>query len=625
MFRSVTSRLIFWIAGTTALLLASGTYYSYTVERDQAIQDAGRRAVLLAGYRANRVEQALRSAEEGALLLATTLGHTKATNEELEKVIRAFVEGNPRVYGSTIAANPGVRGLFAPYFHRESRAILRADLATPAYDYPHKQWYTGAVEAGAPRWSQPYFDNGGGNVLMVTYTVPVATETPRGRILLGVVTADVALEWLAELTQSKGFDDSGYSIVFSRSGEILAHPDPTMIMRPSAAASQIADRMLRGEADLAAFQDAFTGKRAHVVFRPVGGAGWFIAVIYPEDELLAGARRFARLNAAVLVVALVILAFLVTIISGRITRPLRELAASAAQLATGDFNAALPEAVSADEVGALTSAFHHMRDSLREYIHNLAITTREKERQDSELEIGRKIQMNMLPPDHVPAGPSVPYELAAALTPARRVGGDFYDYFVQDDKLWFMVGDVSGKGVGAALFMARAITLVRSVAHSGLPLKEVLSVVNRGLCEQNDQAMFLTLFAGSVDLVTGKLICGSAGHDPPVFIGGNSEVSLMNLVGGTVLGLMDDADLSEQEAVLRPGDSLVLYTDGITEAMNTKQQLFGVERILETVRGMEFRSTRVLLEGVLTAVRRFAGEAPQSDDITVLVLRYGRP
>jgi sigma-B regulation protein RsbU (phosphoserine phosphatase) len=626
MFSSVTSRLIFWIAGTTALLLASGRYYSYSVERDQAIQDAERQAVLLAEFRASQVGEALRSAEEGALLLATTLGHTKATNEELEKVIRAFVEGNPRVYGSTIAANPERRGLFAPYFHRQAGAIVRADLATPAYNYPHKEWYTGAVDAGEPRWSQPYFDDGGGNVLMVTYTVPVATETPRGRILAGVVTADVALEWLAELTKSMGAEDSSYAMVLSRTGEVLAHPDSSMIMRASSAATPIAERMLHGDPGLVSFEDAFLGKRARAVFRPVGGAGWSIAVIYPEETFLAGARRFARLNGSVLVIALVILGFLVVIVSRRITLPLRELSASAAQLATGDFNAALPEVTSNDEIGALTKAFHHMRDSLREYMRNLEITTKEKERQDSELEIARKIQMNMLPPGVVAAGPAVPYELAATLVPARRVGGDFYDHFVRDGKLWFMVGDVSGKGVGAALFMARAITLLRTVAHSGIALKDVLKAVNLGLCEQNDQAMFLTLFAGALDLATGKLTYGSAGHDPPVFLkGGSAEASLMLSEGSPVLGLMDDADFGEQQTMLNPGDSLFLYTDGITEAMNTDKQLFGGERLLETLR-LEAPSTNGRLEarlaGVMAAVRRFAGDAPQSDDITVMVLRY---
>jgi sigma-B regulation protein RsbU (phosphoserine phosphatase) len=622
MFSSITSRLIFWIAGTTALLLASGRYYSYSVERDQAIQEAERRAVLLAEFRASQVGDALRSAEEGALLLATTLGHTKASNEELAKVIRAFVEGNPRVYGSTIAVNPEGRGLFAPYFHRQSGAILRADLATPTYDYLNKEWYTGAVKAGEPRWSPPYFDDGGGNVLMVTYTVPVTTETSRGRTLVGVVTADVALEWLAELTKSMGAQDSSYAMVLSQRGEVLAHPDAGKIMRPSPLAAQIAEHTLRGGPGLISFEDTFLGQRARAVFRPVGGAGWSIAVIYPEETFLAGARRFARLNGTVLVTALVILGFLVVIVSRRITRPLRELAASAAQLATGDFDAALPPVASKDEVGALTGAFHHMRDSLREYMRNLEITTKEKERQDSELEIARKIQMNMLPSDHVSAGPSVPYELAARLVPARRVGGDFYDHFVLDGKLWFMVGDVSGKGVGAALFMARAITLLRTVAHSGVALKEVLRAVNLGLCAQNDQAMFVTLFAGVLDFSTGRLTYGSAGHDPPVFLdGGSSEVSLMVSEGAPVLGLMEDADFNEQQMVLKPGDSLFLYTDGITEAMNTDNQLFGGERILETLRA-EAPSTNARLEGVMTAVRRFAGDAPQSDDITVMVLRY---
>jgi sigma-B regulation protein RsbU (phosphoserine phosphatase) len=168
MFKSVTSRLIFWITATTALLFSLAAFYAYRNARDQAILDAERRAILIAEAEASQVEEVLRSAEEGTRLLASTLGHTSASNTELERVIRAFVEGNPRVYGSTIAANPRTRGLYAPYFYKGPNGTTRADLATPSYDYPAQEWYSGAASAGEPRWSEPYFDEGGGNVVMVT-------------------------------------------------------------------------------------------------------------------------------------------------------------------------------------------------------------------------------------------------------------------------------------------------------------------------------------------------------------------------------------------------------------------------------------------------------------------------
>jgi sigma-B regulation protein RsbU (phosphoserine phosphatase) len=632
MFKSVTSRLIFWITATTALLFSLAAFYAYRNARDQAILDAERRAVLIAEAEASQVEEVLRSAEEGARLLATTLGHTSASNMELERVIRAFVEGNKRVYGSTIAANPNTRGLYAPYFYKGPDGIARADLATPSYDYPAQEWYSGAAKAGEPRWSEPYFDEGGGNVVMVTYTVPVFTDASKDSFA-GVVTADIALEWLAQSIASQSLQGSEYAMVLSRRGDILAHPDRDILKTTTDAlrkgertidphARAVADRMLRGEHGFEAFEDPYLGKRVRAVFRPVGGAGWSIGVVYPEDTLLADARRLARLNFFILVFALLALGLVVTAISKRVTRPLRELASSATRMATGDLDAALPAIASNDEIGALTRTFHHMRDSLKEYIRNLEITTREKERHESELKIARDIQMHLLPADRVDARPPAAYHLAASLIPARQVGGDLYDHFLVDRKLWFMVGDVSGKGVGAAVFMARAMTMLRAAAGPGSGPKEILTKVNNGLCQQNNGATFVTLFAAVLDLTTGSLTHASAGHDPPVIVSG-LDPRFLETEGGPVLGLIEGAAYVEERTDLKPGDTLIVYTDGVTEAMDPETQLFSRERILEAVRFNAPRSSADVLGALLSSVRAFAGDAPQSDDITVMVVQYG--
>ncbi len=632
MRRSVTSRLIFWIAGTTALLFSSASLYAYRIARNQAVADAERQAVLIAESQAIQVREALNSAEEGARLLATTLGHTSASNAELEKVVRAFVGGNRRVYGSTIAANPAKRGRYAPYFYRAPAGIARADLATAAYDYPNKEWYTSAAGARAPRWSRPYFDEGGGNVLMATYTVPVFTEARKDNFE-GVVTADIALEWLAELIASESIRDFGYAMVLSSRGDVFAHPEAGVLRTTIAAlqknesaidprAEAVVARMLRREEAFEPFEDPYLGTRVRAVFRPVGGADWFIAVVYSEDRLLAGARRLARLNAVILVAVLGALGAVVAAVSRRVTRPLRDLSAGAARMATGDLEAPLPAVASGDEVGTLTAAFHHMRDSLREYIRNLEITTKERERQESELKIARTIQMQMLPPDRIEAGSPGAFQLAASLAPARRVGGDLYDHFLFGRQLWFLVGDVSGKGVGAALFMARAMTMIRASVHPGIGPKQMLQQVNRGLCERNDAAIFVTLFAGMLDLDSGVLRYGTAGHDPPVLVS-DTGADFLNTEGGPPLGLIEDAEYGEERWVWAPGNTLVLYTDGVTEAMDGEAGLFTGHRVLETLRLGSPPTPGEAIGLLLEAVRNFAGSTPQSDDITLLAVRYG--
>jgi sigma-B regulation protein RsbU (phosphoserine phosphatase) len=278
---------------------------------------------------------------------------------------------------------------------------------------------------------------------------------------------------------------------------------------------------------------------------------------------------------------------------------------------------------SEDEIGALTMAFHRMRDSLKTYIQDLETTTKAKERLESELQLARRIQVDMLPAASAGGKPGDGFELQAILEPARQVGGDLYEHFLVDGKLTFVVGDVSGKGVGAALFMARAKTMFHAIASREPDLAEVLGAVNRGLCAENEQGMFVTLFAGVLDLATGELAYASAGHDAPVLVGGpGTKPRFLELDGGPVLGLIEVSQYRAQRTTLKSGDTLVLYTDGVSEALDEKGDFFTTDRLLEHLSKTPRGSTAEIGQGVYEAVKAFAGTAPQSDDITVMAVRY---
>ncbi len=277
---------------------------------------------------------------------------------------------------------------------------------------------------------------------------------------------------------------------------------------------------------------------------------------------------------------------------------------------------------------ALKAAADFLRDK-NEYlaaevarrVRELEVATRARQKLESELEIARRIQMDMLPT----GGSRKPelYDLGACLVPARAVGGDLYDYFELGTRLYFLVGDVSGKGVPAALFMARAKTLFATVARHEPDLGRVLTEVNRGLCADNEAAMFATLFAATVELDTGELRCAVGGHESPVLIPASGErARVVQIDGGPALGLWADALFPTTRLALRPGDALVLYTDGVTEAEAERGGFFTAERLVQLLSGGKSLSAAALAERVLEAVREFAGKAAQSDDITVLALRY---
>lgn len=249
----------------------------------------------------------------------------------------------------------------------------------------------------------------------------------------------------------------------------------------------------------------------------------------------------------------------------------------------------------------------------------------EKERLDETLRLAQEIQMRMLPRDIPPRAEGSLCDIRGELRPARHVGGDFYDFLLtDDDRLYFCIGDVSGKGVPAALMMAVSRALFRSRSLSGGSPREIMSDVNRQLCDETDATMFVTAFSGVLDLASGELRSSNGGHNPPFLIRSSGTVEELPTETGLVLGYLPTFNYSEQITHLAPGDALYLYTDGISEATDGAEQLFGVDRLREVIQAHAGEPVTDLANATLEAVARFVAGAPQSDDLTLLCLRYLR-
>ena len=274
-----------------------------------------------------------------------------------------------------------------------------------------------------------------------------------------------------------------------------------------------------------------------------------------------------------------------------------------------------------DELEELAHSFQYMVSELNEYIQNLSRVTAEKERIGAELDVARHIQASMLP-CIFPAFPERhEFDIYASMTPAKEVGGDFYDFFlVDDDHLALVMADVSGKGVPAALFMMISKTLLKSAAQSGLSPKAVLEKVNDQLCENNDAEMFVTVWLGILEISTGKMKCANAGHEYPAIMRKGSSFELFKDRHGFVLAGMEGARYREYELDLDAGDRLVVYTDGVPEATNASNTLYGTDRMLCALNAAEGGSCRQLLEALHRDVDEFAGGADQFDDITMLCI-----
>ena len=349
-----------------------------------------------------------------------------------------------------------------------------------------------------------------------------------------------------------------------------------------------------------------------------GGA---ILVTLPTDHVQAAIQNRIRLATVVSGLVLLLGSVIAIFCAKTISRPIVDLTEMTRRIAGGDFTQSI--AISAkNEIGALAASFNEMTRRLNESIENLKETTAAKERIERELQIAHEIQMSMVPKIFPPFPDRSEFDLFAALVPAKEVGGDLYDFFfIDDDRLCFAVGDVSGKGVPASLFMAVTKTLVRATAGNGGTPAEILARLNTDICRDNESCMFVTFFCGILNIRTGQVDYSNGGHNLPYYLYRDGVSPLENF-GGRSLGLVERSPYASGQMVLRPGEALLLYTDGVTEAMNLSRTLYSDER-LERFLGTNRSSTpRQIIGDLISDVRHFAGEAAQSDDITVLALHY---
>ncbi|MDE0201727.1 MAG: SpoIIE family protein phosphatase [Rhodospirillaceae bacterium] len=389
--------------------------------------------------------------------------------------------------------------------------------------------------------------------------------------------------------------------------------------------------------------ESYLGENALHVAAPIldrGGVATGAAVIHMQrdhlDRLFEDHIKFGLIVAAA---TFAIGSIIAAVSARRIVQPVTALTTAAAEVDTDTLSFAPetldPVAVRRDELGTLVRVFQNMVRQVQareEYLESMVrARTREleasnaqlekaKERMESELKIAHALQGAILPKT-LPENPT--YSGHAVMTPAREMGGDFYDFFTLDDgRLSLVMADVSGKGVPAAFFMAIARTVMRAAAARYPSPGPCLQEVNDAICEQNPQDLFVTLFYGILDPKTGEFVYANAGHNPPFVVKHPSEVLPLPMTGGMAVGVMPGMPYDEDAVTLAPGDTMFLYTDGITEAMNVEQEEFTearLEAVLAEARDLPVDS---VLENVTSAVVKFVGEAEQSDDITCIVLRY---
>jgi sigma-B regulation protein RsbU (phosphoserine phosphatase) len=344
-------------------------------------------------------------------------------------------------------------------------------------------------------------------------------------------------------------------------------------------------------------------------------------VVFPEAELLENVRQLSMTMAAIGFGGILLLTLAVIGIARAIIRPLQMLTAATDQVASGNFDVPLPTVHSNDEVGILTRDFQTMQASLKEYVRNLTETTAAKERIQSELKVATNIQASLLPRIFPPFPDHPEFDIYASMVPAKEVGGDFYDFFFIDEKnLCFLIADVSDKGVPAALYMMVAKTLLKTEGQRLGEPDRMLTSVNRILAADNETCMFTTVFCAILDITTGEVRFANAGHNPPLIID-SQGARYLSLKPGLMLGALTETVYALERITLKQGDALFLYTDGVTEARNPGEELYGEAQLLSALQLAPKEALSEMIHHISIELTQHASGAPQSDDITMLAIR----
>ena len=635
--RKLSVRVSLWVVMFAAVIFISALSFFFYQARDAVRQEAISRATQILDNTAERVEGILNRVEVATNMTKWLIQRHPDNPDSMFVYSRGMLLNNPDFYNCSIAFEPYYfkdKGrYFSAYSKHEGDTIRTIQGGSDNYQYFYMDWYLMPMLLGKPCWTEPYMD----------FDVPTNTSNMvasycdlikdgQGKVI-GVINTSLSLSWLSQTVSSLKPYPNSYSIMIGRGGTYFVHPDTTKITRqtiftqtfeqPDTALTRLGHAMQRGEDSM--MHTNINGESCYVFYQPLGATGCSIAIVCPESDIFGGFDRLRHTVDAIVAVGLLLMLYFFIRIITRELNPLRRLAEEAETIASGQFDAKLPNFRRIDEIGQLSHSFGNMQQSLVKYIDELKDTTSQKASIERDIRIASAIQKGMLPEKFPSKTDRDDVQIYASLTPAKDVGGDLFDFYFRDEKLFFCIGDVAGKGVPASLFMAVTRAVFRTISVRESMPDRIMATMNKIIAEMNKNSMFVTLFVGVLDLPTGHLYYCNAGHDAPLLIG--AGVGMLPCDSNIPVGFRPSWKYTLQEAQVFTGTNIFLFTDGLTEAMDANQSQFQMERVTDVASqalAKQHLEPRQLISEMTEAVHQFVGNAEQSDDLTMMAIQYIR-
>lgn len=635
-------RMTLMIVAGTGIIFAAIMLYSYLGVRGIIFENTSERNKIMAEWIAERISHELTYTEQIVRTAAEELTLGSGSSEQCQTLMTRAMNAHPGAIAMAYTRIDPEKSAAEqpPAYYISRNAEMTLDSYTfgirlnPTLDQ-QSDWFMLPYYLKRPVWVDPYVDPDI-NLTMVTYAYPLFDADSR---VCAIATCDLTTDFIWEMVDKNQIFENGSCIILTSDGVIVAHADSSLVRKETifsiAERDAYIDARLRdqlrilGNTVLEQDSGFMQFRRPHddmpywMHFYSIPNTQGTVGVFFSERQLLSELVNIHKINAAMVVVGILLLSIFAWFMAYSIARPLEALSHAATQLAAGNFKVAIPQIKGAREITRLGNAFTRMRDDLQEHIHQLTSITAAREKIASELAIAREIQLGIVPKLFPPFPEHPGVDLFAKLDPALAVGGDLYDFAMLDNnRVYIAIGDVSGKGVPASLLMAVGKTLLKTAIMSYQDPAKALTITNDELAAHNDACMFITIFCAIIDLRNGTMTYVNAGHNPPmIYRKVTGTVEYLEQCHGPATGVLEGVNYTTSKTTLDREDLLLLYTDGVTEAMNKQMEMFSEERLREYMLANGSQPATDFILGLYDTVHEYSAGMDQWDDMTTLAIR----
>lgn len=629
-------QLTFFIFTFTLLIFMLMFIVNSIMTRRIMLQNAEQLARNLTWESINKIEGILSNIEELTDNASNLISSGILIPNDQKDYLHNLINRKNEVIAVTVAYTPEYlnqsRGRSSLMYFTIEHESYQKEITALVNEYKTEDWFIIPVSRKFDYWSEPWIDNTLGAVQITSYSVPLY----EGNEVIGVVRTDISLKVMQQIVSSVSLLKTGYAILITGNGTFVTHPADSLVLNYTifSYADQLSlkeihavgKEMVKGKSNFVKIPITSSNDVSWIYFAPISLNKWSIGVVFPEDEIMSDLNKVNFIFGVILFIGLLILLSLIYSRIRAIIRPLNTLVKATNKIGGGDFNVKLPETIIQNEVSLLSDSFSRMQSELKLYMDNLVATTLEKDKISAEIRFAAQIQQRIIPSNMNLLTNVKEVSVFGVLEAADEIGGDLYDAFMIDERrLCLVIADVFGKGIVASMLMTMVQTLIRSQAKYSKTAVDIVREVNTYLCENNKQSNFITMIVGILDLKTGLVEFCNAGHTPIYLRKSDRQCVRYSDTHCTALGMFEDLKIESSTIQLNAQDFVILFTDGITEAMSDKEAFFGYQRLEELICSLQNPTPEGLVKTILNDVRSFTGQESQTDDLSILVLKFNHP